>query len=148
MNVKDYIEQHDSINYCEAIVYPNGDIEDCVPGHVYKFMDVTGKSNEEIDKLMPITASPIHWLIGYTKCVGLWTRFFIYDTITDEQIDTIQQLVIHNVLPEKGICGDKTDEYSRCSMIDMCEKGQMSYEDLPERPTEKIHIFKNQVIHL
>ena len=58
MNVKDFIKQHTHDNYCEAIIYPNGDIEYAERGHVNKLVEASNKSKAEINKLMPYNASP------------------------------------------------------------------------------------------
>lgn len=141
MNVKDYIEQHDSVNYCEAIIFPNGDIEDAIPSHVYKLMSITNLPKDMIDKLMPIDASPIHWLLGFTGCISVWFDFFIYDSITEEQKNTIQELVNHGILKD-NIVGNRTDEYSRCILLEKFRNGEIEYDELPERPTDKLYIWR------
>lgn len=139
MNVKDYIEQHNSIHYCEAIIYPNGDIENAIPSHIYKLISITGKSKKEINKLMPINASPLEWLLGYTNCISVWYNFFKYDFISNEQINTVQELVNHGILIN-GIIGYYTDELDRCNLIN-----EDRIDELSDRPNKKIQIWRNVI---
>jgi hypothetical protein len=139
MNVKDYIKQHDHYNYCEAIIFPNGDIEDARPSHVYKLMAVTNLPKDIVNRIMPEYVSPLHWLLGYTKCISVWFDFFIYDSITEEQRNTLQELVNHEIL-KNNIIGNRTDEYSRCVLLDKFKKGEIEYDELPEKPTDKLYI--------
>ena len=144
MNVKDYIEKyHDDICYCEAIIYPNGDIEEANPGHTYKLMSVTDKSREELDKIIPNNASPLEWLLGYTNCVAIWYDFFKYGSITKEQLDTIQELVNHGML-SNGITGYYTDEIIRCDLLNKIYKGELSIDSIPDRLNNKIQIWRNK----
>lgn len=141
MNVKDYIKQQSSYDYCEAIIYPNGDIEDAIPGHVYKLMSITDKTKEELNELIPNNAAPLEWLLGYTKCVSIWYDLFKYDSITTEQINTIQELVNHNILLN-GIIGYYTDEFTRCDLLNKFHKGEIEYNELPEKSLNKIQIWR------
>lgn len=116
MNVQEYIKQHKHKNYCEAIIYPDGSIEDAERGHVYKLIDASGLGKDTIDKMMPIFASPIHWMISYTKCISLWYHFYIYNEITDDQQLTINELKNHGIIHPDSV-GKFTDEYNVCERI-------------------------------
>jgi hypothetical protein len=142
MNVKDYIKQHDDVGYCEAIIYPNGNIEDAIPGHTYKLMSITNKSRKEIDEMIPNNASPLDWLLGYTKCIALWYDFLKYDSITKEQLNTIQELVNHNILNDV-IIGIHTDEFTRCDLLNKFYNGEI--DDVPEKTNDKIYIYKKKL---
>ena len=142
MNVNDFIKQHEYKNYCEAIVYPNGDIEYAEQGHVNKLIEITGLPRCVINELMPNNASPLHWLTEYTKCIPLWEKFFIYSSITYEQYDTIQQLVNHNIICDNAT-GLFTDEYTRCNLLQKLYKGEITEADIPEKPNIKIQIRRN-----
>lgn len=141
MNIKEYIKQHDDDCYCEAIIYPNGDIENAIPGHVYKLMSTTDKTKEELNELMPNNAAPLEWLLGYTKCISIWYDLFKYDSITTEQINTIQELVNHNIL-SNGITGYYTDEFTRCDLINKYHKGEISYDKISKRLNKQIKIWR------
>lgn len=142
MNVKDYIKQHDDKCYCEAIIYPNGDIEDAIPGHTYKLMSITNKSNKELNELIPNIAAPLDWLLGYTGCIAIWHNFFKYYSITLEQLNTIQELVNHNIL-SNGITGNYTDEFTRCDLLNKFYNSEIDYNEIPERANKQIQIWRN-----
>ena len=116
MNVQEYIKQHKHKNYCEAIIYPDGTIEDAERGHVYKLIDASGLGKDIIDKMMPMFASPIHWMICYTKCISIWYEFYIYHEITNEQQKTIDELKIHDIIRHDST-GEFTDEYNVCERL-------------------------------
>ena len=141
MNVKEYIEQHNETNYCEAIIYLNGDIEDAIPGHTYKLLSITGKSQKEISELMPNNAAPLEWLIGYTKCVAIWYSFFKYDSITEEQLNTIQELINHGILAAVFI-GYYTDELSRCELLKKYYNDEISFDEVPPRVNKTIKLWR------
>lgn len=141
MNVKNYIEQNNSYRYCEAIIYPNGDIEDAIPGHIYKLISITDKSKEELNEMMPNNAAPLEWLLGYTKCVAIWYDFFKYDSITKEQLDTIQELVNHDLLNDL-IVGIRTDEFTRCNLLNKFYNDEIEFDEVPERINDKIYVCK------
>lgn len=89
------IEKHKQtfINYFEAIILPSGEVVYAVPSHIEKLIQITGESREVIYDKMPITASPIHWLLDYTGCVSLWSAFHLGEPTTAEQQKTLQSLI-------------------------------------------------------
>ena len=144
MNVQDYIKQHTYKDYCEAIIYPNGNIEDAERGHVYKLMDFTGKSKAVLNKIIPNSASPIHYLVGYTGCISVWYNFFIFDSINDEQMNTLQELVDHGILVN-GIPGNYTDELQRCNLLRQFEMGKITGDKLlKEREDKNFRVWRKE----
>lgn len=141
MNVEEYIKQHDEINYCEAIIYPDGTIEDAIPSHLEKLKKITNLPRKVLNKMMPCSASPIDWLLGYTKCVAVWWALFKYDSMTPEQLNTIQELVNHGVMHELSR-GYETDEYSRCTLLEKYYKNEITLDDIPDKRNNKICITK------
>ena len=139
MNVKEYIEQHDFIDYCEAIIFPNGDIIDATYGHTNTLIKAIKLPREVINIIMPVEASPILWLTGFTKCIPLYYDYFIYDSITQEQLNTLQELVNNGIL-KNNIIGHRTDEYYRCDLLNKFAKGEISIDDIPKRIKETIVI--------
>lgn len=123
MTIDNYIKNHDAVNYCEAIVFPNGDIEDAIPGHTYKLMSITNKSYDEINKLMPESAAPLDWLLGYTECIAIWYDFFRYDSITDAQLESLKKLMLCRILREE-VTGYSTDEYKRTALLEKLKDGE------------------------
>lgn len=76
INIEDFIKEHKHICYCEAIIYPDGDITYAVPSHQQALIKITGKTMEELWNIAPLTASPNEWLIDYTKCIAVWYNGF------------------------------------------------------------------------
>ena len=90
MTAKEYVKQHKHIYYCEAIIYPDGSIEDAVPSHSEKLysvaMSMLGVSRSELYTRMPMIASPVHWCVGATKCIAVWYECGVCENIvTDAQ---------------------------------------------------------------
>lgn len=93
VNIDDFINNHTYINYCEAIIYPDGDITYASPSHTRALIHITGRTEDDIYNEMPITESPIHWLTEYTGCVPVWTEGVIFPkNITDEQVESLKKL--------------------------------------------------------
>ncbi len=99
MDIDDFIENHTHINYCEAIIHPDGSIEYARPSHVETLIRITGEDREVIYKKMPITASPIFWLIDYTRYISVWYDGYVKpDTCTKEQEESIKKLIDNNII--------------------------------------------------
>ena len=87
MTASEFIAQHTGICYCEAVIAPDGSIEYAIPGHVYKLIDVARESRDEFDRMMPMRAAPLHWLIEHTGYGAVWyDQFILPRHYTDEQI--------------------------------------------------------------
>lgn len=71
-----FIENHNYINYCEAIIHRDGEVEYAIPSHIEKLIKITGEYREIIYEKMPVTASPILWLVEYTGCIAVYTDFY------------------------------------------------------------------------
>lgn len=76
INIEDFIKEHKHICYCEAIIYPDGDITYAVPSHQQALIKITGKTIDGLWDIIPQTASPNKWLIDYTKCIAVWYNGF------------------------------------------------------------------------
>lgn len=102
MKIDKYIEEHNKkkiVGYCEAIIFPNGDIEDAIPSHTYKLIAISGKSQDEISEIMPMEAGPVAWLVDYTNCVSVWYDFgMLPENLTQEQEKTLQKLIDNGVI--------------------------------------------------
>ena len=77
MTASEFIAQHTGICYCEAVIAPDGNIEYAIPGHVYKLIEVANESRDELDRMMPMRAAPLHWLIEHTGYGAVWYDQFI-----------------------------------------------------------------------
>lgn len=89
------IEMHKKtfVNYLEAIILPSGEVQYAVPSHVEKLILLTGEKREDFFEKMPISASPIDWLLDYTGCISLWSDFHKGNPTTKEQKETLKLLI-------------------------------------------------------
>ena len=111
MTVKEYIKQHNHINYCEAIIYPDGTIEDAIPSHTEKLFRIINISKQKILDIMPEDASPLAWLVDYTNCVSIWfDNGFIPENITKAQINSINELLKHNIIKKPYVAYMKKEK--------------------------------------
>lgn len=144
LNIKDYIEYHNKMeyfNYCEAVIHPNGDIEDADYGHINTLKRISNLPDKIINVIMPNNAAPLLWLSGLTKCIPIWYDYFIYDSISKEQLDSLQELVNNNIL-RNGIMGYQTNEYERCELLKKYYNNEINLKDIPDICTEKITLWR------
>lgn len=100
-DIKTFIENHHHINYCEAIIYKDGEIDYARPSHIENLLRITGEDREVIYEKMPMTASPIRWLVDYTKCLSVWTQGYARPKeITKEQERTLNELIENNLVKD------------------------------------------------
>ena len=113
MTVQEFIKQHNHVNYCEAIIFPDGTIEYANPSHIEKLIQITNEDRDDLSIKMPWDASPVPWLVDYTGCVALWYEFcYLPESFNIKQSFTISELLkadiianpyIGNMLREKAI---------------------------------------------
>lgn len=129
MKVEDFIlENKDTYNYCEAIIFPDGQIEYANPSHTYKLIDITGKSFDEISDLMPVSAGPVAWLVDYTNCVAVWYEFgMLPENATMAQEETIEKLRDAGLI-SKDFVATKNFEMKICDMNNRLCKAQDEQE--------------------
>ena len=72
LEVEDFIKQHNHIQYCEAILYPNGTISYVKPSHTETLIRATGMTHQEVYEEMPVTANVMSWLLDKTRCVAIY----------------------------------------------------------------------------
>ena len=98
MTVSDYIaikkQQHTTM--CAAILYPDGEIEECASSHLKTMIDHLG--NEIWDQI-PKDESPLFWLTGYTGVVLIDYENQVYsEALSEEQRDALQKMYFSEVL--------------------------------------------------
>lgn len=140
MTCQEFIAQHEYKNYCEIVISPTGDVEYAIPSHLYKLMAITGKSKEEIRQLMPMRASPIHWLIEHTGYGVCWYSSFILPIgYSKRQIAVIRRLMRADIM-SINTTGFLTQEKTVCdAWAKFEETGDESYiYNIPNVPTIEI----------
>ena len=77
LEVEDFIKQHNHIQYCEAILYPDGTISYVKPSHTETLIRATGMTHKEVYEEMPITAHSLYWLLDKTRCIAIYYNDYI-----------------------------------------------------------------------
>lgn len=130
MKAEEYIKQHNHVGYCEALVFPNGDIIDAVPSHtealIKQAMCGYSLSRKELADMMPGNASPLHWIIDRYNYGCIWYNSAIVSVDhTEAMLDTIQKLIDANIL-QSVYRVEETDEYKRCKILSAEEFNEAS----------------------
>lgn len=80
-------------DYLEAVILKDGTVEYAVPSHTEKLISLTGIERETLYDMIPVNASPLEWLLSYTGCVCVWSRFYLGTPTTSAQEKTLQLLL-------------------------------------------------------
>lgn len=144
MKVKEYIEQHNYISYCEAIIFPNGEVIDARPSHtealIKQVMCDYSLCRKELAKMIPDNASPLHWMIDKFNYGCIWYDSAIVSvSCTEAILNTIQELINADVL-RNVIQVYKTDEYRRCEIL---SKKEIDKASLLKLDRQTIFLHKN-----
>jgi hypothetical protein len=104
--IDEFITLHNSKHkhYCEAIVQKNGNIVYAEPSHTLRLQIMWGvpaqelfeggPKRDELSRLMPFSASPIHWLAEVLGCVVLWYESIIFPPdYTKDQMASVRKLM-------------------------------------------------------
>lgn len=85
------------VNYLEVIIFKDGHIEYAVPSHQMKLIDIYCKekniSEDKLYEIIPLSDSPVSWIIHNTGLISVWYDFIMYSTITEEQKASLQKLI-------------------------------------------------------
>lgn len=104
-DVDTFIQKHDHIYYCEAVINKDGEICYVRPSHVETLLKITGESRKEIYDKMTIADAPINWLTDYTGCIPVWYKGYITPKsgMTEKQRITIEKLKKHGVISKDAL---------------------------------------------
>lgn len=99
------IEKHKQtfINYLEVVILSNGEIQYAVPSHMEKMIVIIGEPREKLIEKMPITASPLEWLIEKSNCISVWSGFYKGNPKTEQQKTTLKQLIDNGLTQNRQI---------------------------------------------
>lgn len=87
------------VNYCEAIIYSNGDVEYCIPSHQETLLRISKLSKEEFKKKIFSCDEIMIELCNETKCIATWYELYINPTeITEEQYESLRKLINNNCM--------------------------------------------------
>lgn len=103
MKILEFIQTHKHICYCEIIVSQDGEIHNICPSHTETLLRIVmkrlGKTREEVYDMIPIYASPLHWLVEYTGDVAIWYGYAVVPpNISQEQKNVIKMLQNNSII--------------------------------------------------
>lgn len=103
-NAFDYIMQHKHICYCEAILFPDGTIEDAQPSHTERLIAITQIPREELWERIKTWENPLEWMCNYTGCISIWyNMYYATNKPTNKQINTLRVLIDNKVVGFKNL---------------------------------------------
>ena len=102
LDVDTFINQHNHIRYCEAIIYPDGKIAYANPSHVETLIRYIGIDRETIYNEMDIFDAPIVWLLNKTRCVAIW--YDCYLVPNDKKITLAQRITLRKLQDNDIVC--------------------------------------------
>ena len=78
IKIDDFIKHHNEnfINYCEVIIYPDGEIEYACPSHFNKLLHIYCDNNIDILNKCYIKYD-LDELLELTKCISVWYNGYI-----------------------------------------------------------------------
>ena len=95
-DIDSFIQNHEHECYCEAILFDDGTISYAIPSHnetlIRIAMERDNITRNELDKAMPIEASPVHWLTEHLNCSSLWFNSCISCNLTELQKESLIKL--------------------------------------------------------
>ena len=152
---EEFIDQHKKrfVNYCEAVILPDGDIQYAVPSHLYKMYLLYGLSETDIyeqtdryisfTKTIPIISSPVWWMCQDKNIVSVWYNLCVFSmNYTLAQEYAVQKLIQTGCLSnncEFDCSVEKTLTTERDSLSDV------AIEHLMRERNKKLLEFKQSV---
>lgn len=100
MTAAEYIsmKQEQKTTMCAAILHPDGDVEECVKGHLNTMIMALGN---DIWEKIPKEDAPLFWLTAYTGVVLIDYENQIYsEKLTAEQEKALQEMYGSGILME------------------------------------------------
>ena len=136
MTIADYIaiKKEQNTTMCAAVLYPDGEVEECVTSHLKTLMDRLG---EDAWDQIPKDESPLFWLTGLTGAVLIDYENQVYsEALSDEQenglkdtdLDSVVNLLrsIHGV----GIAAVLKPRGEELYKVSMRSKGQYTVNEI------------------
>lgn len=113
MDIDSFIEKYkDQINYCEALILPDGQITWAVPSHQMALASLSSRSFEELSNDIPLNASPTHYLSEMMNVVLVRNNDLLFPLdYTHEQITIVAKLMNRNLV-KKSCLIEVSSEYS------------------------------------
>ena len=100
MTIADYIaiKKEQNTTMCAAVLYPDGEVEECVTSHLKTLMDRLG---EDAWDQIPKDESPQFWLTGLKGAVLIDNENQVYsEALSDEQEIGLKEMYACGILTE------------------------------------------------
>lgn len=100
MTIADYIaiKKEQNTTMCAAILYPDGEIEECITSHLKTLIERLG---EDAWDQIPKDESPLFWLTGLTGAVLIDYENQVYsEALSDEQDAGLKKMYASGILTE------------------------------------------------
>lgn len=94
MKVMEYIRKYrEEEDRCECVILPNGEVEEPLPSHIGKLVELAGRESSELNGHMERNMEPLFWMVEYTGCMSVWqTRVVAPSEPAQAQMDTLEIL--------------------------------------------------------
>lgn len=95
MKTIEFIDLHrnDEDEKCECIILPDGSVEEPVPSHINRLIEISGKDSAWLHAQMEKGMEPLFWMVQYTGCMSVWqTRVVSPAEPTREQAEALEEL--------------------------------------------------------
>ncbi len=95
---------------CDVVVEKSGNVIYASWGHINKMIEISGESERDIFRKMPLSATPIRWMVDYTGCVSVHGSCYVVPTygMTKEQKHVVNTLIRVGMLKDRMIIGEKS----------------------------------------
>lgn len=100
MTASEYValKKEQKTTMCAALLYPDGDVKECVKSHLKTMIVSLGS---DIWEQIPENESPLFWLTAYTGVVLIDYENQLYsEQLTDEQERALQEMYQNGILLE------------------------------------------------
>lgn len=104
------IHQKDEDEKCECIILPDGSVDEPLPSHINRLIELAGKDPAWLHARMEKGMEPLFWLVQFSGCMSVWqTRVVSPAEPTTEQLETLEELKDGAMLSPKYLL-QKADE--------------------------------------
>lgn len=87
------LHQNDEDEICECVILPDGSVEEPVPSHINRLIELSGKDSAWLHAQMDKGMEPLYWIVEFTGCMSVWqTRVVSPVNPTQEQMEALEEL--------------------------------------------------------
>lgn len=114
MKVMEFINAHrEDEDGCECIILPDGSVEEPVPSHINRLIELAGGDSSLLHGYMEKNMEPLYWLVEFTGCMSVWqTRVVSPAEPTGQQLETLEELHDAAMLSPKYLMQRADESYA------------------------------------